>query len=94
MRAVDTRPTTCASGAVLLFAQRSRCAVPSTPDCATWPIRSAPKFGLLQQGHAARPVRWFGGATRLVSVRFVLRFPAANGPRFAISSYLPGTPSA
>jgi hypothetical protein len=90
-RAVDPRGATCASGPPLLLTQRSRCAVPSTPDCATWPLGCAPKSGLLQHGHAARPVRWFGGATRLVRVRLVLRFATFDGPRFAIGTHLPGT---
>jgi len=58
-------------------------------------MRSAPKLGLLQQGHAASPVRWFGGATRLALLaRPVHRFPAANGPRFAIDSWNPRLPIA
>jgi hypothetical protein len=78
-------------GATLLLAQLSRCAVPLTPDCMAWPVGCAPKFGRLQHGHAARPVRWFGDATLIVLVRLVLRLATVDGPRFGISSYLPGT---
>ncbi len=53
-------------------------------------MRSAPKLGLLQTGHAARPVRCFGGATRLAfGARSACRFPMADGPRLAMSCYYP-----
>jgi hypothetical protein len=53
-------------------------------------MRSAPKLGLLQTGHAARPVRCFGGATRLAfGARSACRFPMADGPRLAMRCYYP-----